>query len=125
MAEGWARALHPSRIEACSAGTQPGSVNPLAVKVMKEAGVDLSGHRSKHLGEFIGQPFDYVVTLCGDAHENCPFFPGAKKVVHVGFPDPAKATGAADEVLDEFRRVRDMIRGFVEGIPASLEATGQ
>ncbi len=125
IAEGWAKALHPGSIEAYSAGTQPSSVNPRAVEVMKEVGIALSGHRAKHLGEFIGQPFDFVVTLCGDAHEHCPFFPGAKKVVHVGFPDPAKATGSSEEMLNEFRRVRDLIRGFVERIPQSLEEAGQ
>lgn len=123
MAEGWARALHLGKIEAFSAGTQPSQVNPLAIQVMAEAGVDLASHRSKHLQEFLGQKFDYVVTLCGDARDNCPVFPGAARMVHVGFPDPARATGTPEEVLNEFRRVRDMIRDFVAGLPGSLAAT--
>ncbi|MDI6871925.1 MAG: arsenate reductase ArsC [Bacillota bacterium] len=120
MAEGWTRALHRGKIEAFSAGTQPAGINPLAVQVMREAGVDLSGHRSKHLSEFLGQPFDYVVTLCDDVHAACPVFPGARKTVHAGFPDPARAAGSPDEVLAEFRRVRDLIRDFVVRIPESL-----
>lgn len=120
MAEGWARSLHPGTIEAFSAGTQPGQVHPLAIRVMAEAGVDLTSHRSKHLREFLGQKFDYVVTLCDDARENCPVFPGAAHMVHVGFPDPARAAGTPEEVLNEFRRVRDMIRDFVAGLPGSL-----
>ncbi|MGE5507001.1 MAG: C-GCAxxG-C-C family (seleno)protein [Chitinophagales bacterium] len=121
MAEGWANALHNGRIEAFSAGTDPGEVNPLAVKVMAEAGVDISGHRSKHLGEFLGQPFDYVVTLCDSAQAACPVFPGAKQTVHAGFPDPAQATGKPDEIQAEFRRVRDQLKDFVAGLPRSLE----
>lgn len=122
MAEGWANSLQGGRIKAFSAGTNPGEVNPLAVKVMAEAGVDISGHRAKHLGEFLGQPFDYVVTLCDGAHAVCPVFPGAGKTVHVGFPDPAQAKGAPEEVLAEFRRVRDRLRDFVAGLPGSLES---
>ncbi|HHW13926.1 MAG TPA: arsenate reductase ArsC [Firmicutes bacterium] len=121
MAEGWARALRGGEIEAYSAGTAPSTVNPLAVEVMREAGVDLSQHRSKHLSEYLGEDFDYVVTLCGDAHETCPVFPGAKRMVHHGFPDPAKAAGGREEVLAEFRRVRDLIKEFVAGLPGSLE----
>jgi arsenate reductase len=120
MAEGWTNALHAGQIEAYSAGTNPSGVNPLAAKVMAEAGVDLSRHRAKPLNEFLGQPFDYVVTLCGDARENCPFIPGAARMVHVGFPDPARATGSPEEVLAEFRRIRDLIREFVAGLPEGL-----
>lgn len=121
MAEGWARVLHPGKIEAFSAGTRPSQVNPLAREVMQEAGVDLSVQRSKHLNEFLGQPFDCVITLCDDARETCPVFPGAKKRVHVGFPDPAAATGSAPEVLDQFRRVRDQIGDFVARLPEFLK----
>ncbi|MBE3576533.1 MAG: arsenate reductase ArsC [Limnochordales bacterium] len=120
MAEAWARMLHQGKIEAFSAGTEPGNVHPLAIQVMAEAGVDLASHRSKHLREFLGQQFDYVITLCGDARDRCPVFPGAARIVHVGFPDPARATGTPEEVLNEFRRVRDMIRDFVAGLPWSL-----
>jgi arsenate reductase len=121
MAEGWARALRPGDLEAFSAGTAPAGLNPLAVQVMGEADVDISGHRSKRLDEYLGQPFDYVVTLCGDARDTCPFFPGAAKAVHHGFPDPARASGTPEEILAEFRRVRDMIRSFVANMPGSLE----
>jgi arsenate reductase len=121
MAEGWARYLHPDTIEAFSAGTMPDEVNPLAIQVMGEVGVDLANHRSKHLKEYLDQSFDYVVTLSGDAHENCPVFPQGGHMVHVGFPDPAQATGSHEDVLAEFRRVRDMIRAFVEGLPATLQ----
>lgn len=120
MAEGWTRAVHRGRIEAYSAGTKPDAVNQIAILVMKEAGIDISAHRSKAVSEFYGQKFDYVVTLCGSAKEECPFFPGAGKMVHAGFPDPAAATGSKDEILSEFRRVRDLIRAFVEGLPESI-----
>lgn len=121
MAEAWANALHRGRIEAFSAGTEPSVVNPLAVKVMAEAGVDISSHRSKHLREFLGQPFDYVVTLCDSAQAACPVFPVAKQTVHAGFPDPAKADGTPAESEAAFRRVRDQLHDFVAGFPRSLE----
>lgn len=122
MAEGWARVLLPGKVEAFSAGSAPSEVNQLTAQVMLEAGVDISGQRSKHVNEFAGQAFDYVVTLCGDARDTCPFLPGAKNTVHVGFPDPARASGSANEILAEFRRVRNMIRQFVSGIPESLHS---
>lgn len=122
MAEGWARTLHPDTIDAYSAGTHPGQVNPLAIEVMREAGVDISGHRSKHLDAFLNEPFDCVVTLCGEAQEACPVFPGATRMVHVGFPDPARATGPRDRVLAAFRSVRDQIRDFVAGLPESVSS---
>ncbi|HNR33917.1 MAG TPA: arsenate reductase ArsC [Candidatus Hydrogenedentes bacterium] len=125
MAEGWAKHLKPGAIEAYSAGIETHGLNPLAVKVMAEAGVDISSHRSKHVNEVKDIPFDYVVTVCGHANENCPFFPGKTKVVHVGFDDPpALAKGAAteDDALNVYRRVRDEIRRFVESLPESLSA---
>ena len=125
MAEGWARHLKPGIIEAQSAGIETHGLNQLAVKVMAEAGVDISSHRSKHVDEVKDIQFDYVVTVCGHANENCPFFPGKTKVVHVGFDDPpALAKGAATEedALIIYRRVRDEIRQFVESLPASLPA---
>ncbi|MGE5553542.1 MAG: arsenate reductase ArsC [Betaproteobacteria bacterium] len=124
MAEGWVKALHGGRIEAFSAGTEPAGVNPLAVQVMREAGVDLSGHRSKHLSEFLGREFDCAITLCDDAHAACPVFPGARQTVHVGFPDPARAAGSPEEILAEFRRVRDLIRDFVARLPERLQEVG-
>jgi ACR3 family arsenite transporter len=125
MAEGWARALQKGRIEAHSAGTSPHGLNPLAVRAMAEAGVDISGHRSKRPEE-VGGRFDVVVTVCGHADESCPAFPGAR-IVHVGFDDPPRlAAGAAsdDEAMPHYRRVRDEIRAFVERLPQALEAPG-
>ncbi len=120
MAEGWARALKADSIEAWSAGIDPGEVNPMAVKVMKEAGVDISGQKSKHVESLMHIPFDVVITLCGDARDTCPIFPGDAKVVHRGFEDPAQAEGSEEEILSFFRRVRDEIRDFVETLPASV-----
>ena len=124
MAEGWARHLRGDVIDAHSAGVEPHGMNPLAVRVMKEAGVDISGHRSKHVDELRGVPFDYVVTVCGHANETCPVFPGKTKVVHVGFDDPpqlAKGAKTEAEALNHYRRVRDEIRAFVQTLPQSLE----
>lgn len=123
MAEGWARALKGDVIEAHSAGTRKSQVNPLAARVMGEAGVDLSTHWSKDTDDLQGVAFDYVVTVCGHANENCPLFPGRTKVVHVGFDDPPKlAEGAKseEEALGHYRRVRDEIRRFIETLPAAL-----
>jgi len=121
MAEGFARAMHSSRIEAHSAGTKPHGLNPLAVRAMHEAGVDISGHASK-TPDAIGITFDLVVTVCGHADEHCPHFPGAR-VVHVGFDDPPRlAAGAAsdDEAMPHYRRVRDEIRAFVATVERLL-----
>lgn len=123
MAEGWAEALKPDVIEAYSAGVDPHGLNPLAVKAMAEAGVDISGHRSKHLDELAGVPLNYVVTVCGHAHETCPVVPGTTKVVHVGFDDPpklAQGTRSEEEAMSHYRRVRDEIRSFVERLPEAL-----
>jgi len=124
MAEGWARHLKGDRIDAHSAGIETRGLNPRAVQVMAEAGVDISGHRSKHVSELREIEFDYVVTVCGHAHEHCPLFPGKARVVHVGFDDPPALAAAAtseEERLAHYRRVRDEIRAFVEGLPDSLE----
>ena len=123
MAEGWARALKGDVLEAYSAGIETHGLNPNAVKVMAEAGVDISGHVSKNVDTLLGVPFDYVVTVCGHANEHCPFFPGSAKVVHVGFDDPpalAKLVEGDEAKLDCYRRVRDEIRAFVETLPGSL-----
>lgn len=123
MAEGWARALKSDCVEAFSAGTQPQGLNPLAVRVMAEAGVDIAGHQSKSLESLAAQRFDYVVTVCDSAHESCPTAPGFGEIVHVGFDDPPRlARGAAtdDEAMPHYRRVRDEIRAFVAGLPQSL-----
>ncbi len=117
MAEGWLNALYPQRIEAFSGGSQPsGFVHPRAVEAMAEVGIDISGGRSKSLSEFLDQRFDYVLTVCDSAAEACPVFPGPAQRVHHDFTDPAKATGADDEVMAVFRRVRDEIKVWLEGI---------
>ena len=124
MAEGWARHLKSDVVEAYSAGIEPHGLDPLAIKVMAEAGVDISTHRSKHVDGLKDVTFDYVVTVCGNANEHCPFFPGRTKVVHVGFDDPPKLAADARteaEALAHYRRVRDEIRDFVETLPESLE----
>jgi arsenate reductase len=124
MAEGWARALKGDAVEAYSAGIETHGLNPNAVKVMAEAGVDISGHTSKNVDTLLDVPFDYVVTVCGHANENCPLFPGAAKVVHVGFNDPpalARQVEGDEEKLNCYRRVRDEIRAFVEKLPGALE----
>ena len=126
MAEGWARALHGDRLEPYSAGTAPGRVDPRAIQVMREAGVDISGHRSEHLREFIGFDFDAVVTVCDRANESCPVFPGKVHRLHVGFDDPPRLAAAAateDEALSHYRRVRDEIRAFIAKLPDTLDAT--
>ena len=124
MAEGWARALKGEAVEAYSAGIQKHAMNPHAVKVMKEAGVDISRHFSKTPAELGPVEFDYVVTVCGHADENCPVFPGRTQVVHVGFDDPPKLTKHlpdGEEKLAVYRRVRNEIRKYVETLPESLE----
>lgn len=123
MAEGWARHLKSDHVEPYSAGIEAHGLNPRAVHVMAEAGVDISGYRSKLVQEFENTDFDYVVTVCGHANENCPIFPGPTHVIHIGFDDPPKlASGAQTEedALTPYRRVRDEIRGFVETLPESL-----
>ncbi len=128
MAEGWARRLRNDDIEAVSAGTETHGLNPNAVKVMAEAGVDISGARSKNVREFLDTAFDYVVTVCDNARENCPIFPGAGKIVHVGFDDPpalAETVEGDEEKLDIYRRVRDEIREYVEQLKGPDNAEGQ
>lgn len=123
MAEGWARHLKDEAIEAYSAGIETHGLNPNAVKAMFEAGVDISGQRSKRVDELTDIEFDYVVTVCAHAHESCPIFPGRAKVVHVGFDDPprlAREAKTEEEALSHYRRVRDQIRQFVESLPESL-----
>lgn len=119
MAEGLLRRLGEDRFEVFSAGTEPSSVNPLAVAAMREIGIDISDHRSKSVDEFLGEEFDYVITVCDRANSNCPVFPGRAERIHWSFDDPAQATGDESERLAVFRRVRDEIEGrlraFVEG----------
>ena len=121
MAEGWAKHLKDKEIEAYSAGIEKHGLNPLAVEVMAEAGVDISGQESKTIDELPVKTFDWVVTLCGHAHETCPFFPG--KTVHRGFDDPpklAKSMGPGEDKLSPYRRVCEDIRQFVESLPQTL-----
>ena len=124
MAEGWARQLKEDTIEPFSAGIEKHGLDPLAVKVMAEAGIDISAHESKTVRELPGKAFDYVVTVCGHAHESCPRFPGKARVVHKGFDDPpllARNAKSEEEALAHYRRVRDEIRAFVETLPRALE----
>ncbi len=123
MAEGWARALHAGAIEAHSAGTEPQGLNPLAVRAMAEAGVDISRHASKHVDSLAEVPFDAVVTVCDAAGEACPRFPGATRVVHMPFDDPPRLARDArtdDEAMPHYRRVRDEIRRSIETLPRTL-----
>ena len=124
MAEGWTRHLKGNIIEAYSAGIETHGLNQNAVKVMAEAGVDISGHKSKHIDVFKDAKLDVVVTVCGHAHETCPFFPGNAKVIHVGFDDPpamakelAKQGASEEEQLNCYRIVRDEIKALVETLP--------
>jgi arsenate reductase len=117
MAEGLLRARDGARFAVSSAGTHPRSVHPLAIEVMREIGIDISeaaGYHAKSLDEFVGQPFDLVVTVCDEAAEECPFFPGARRQAHWGFPDPSAATGTEAERLAVFRTVRDAIAARIE-----------
>lgn len=121
MAEGWARHLKGEKIEPYSAGIERHGLNPLAVRVMAEAGVDISAQQSKLIDELPSTPFDYVVTLCDHAHESCPYFPG--RIIHRGFPDPphlAKDASSEEAILQAYRSVRDIIRDFIETLPDSL-----
>ena len=123
MAEGWARHLKGDVMEASSAGTEPGRVDPRAIRAMAEAGVDISGQRSKSVTELGDREFDYVITLCDDAQQSCPFFPAKTAVVHHGFDDPprlALGAGSEDEAMFHYRRVRDEIKAYVETLPESL-----
>ena len=125
MAEGWARHFHGATIEAWSAGIEAHGMNPNAVKVMQEAGVDITGQSSKLASSLQDVPLDLVITVCGHADENCPAFPGKARVVHVGFDDPpklAKAAANEDEALGHYRRVRDEIQEFISTrLPKLLE----
>ncbi|MBN2288837.1 MAG: arsenate reductase ArsC [Candidatus Glassbacteria bacterium] len=124
MAEGWARELKGDLVEPYSAGLEARGLDPRAVKTMAEAGVDISAQRSKLVDELESIDFDYVVTVCGHAHEHCPLFPGRTRVVHAGFEDPpalAQHAAGEEEALEHYRRVRDQIRDFIQGLPGSLD----
>jgi len=122
MAEGWAKALKGDKYNFWSAGIETHGLNPNALKVMAEAGVDISGHTSDNVND-LGVEFDVVFTVCGHADENCPVFIGAPKLIHVGFDDPpklAKTAATEEEALGHYRRVRDEIRSFIERIEEYL-----
>jgi arsenate reductase len=110
MAEGLINHDFPGQVQAFSAGVRATQVNPRAIQVMHELGIDISGQRSKSMAEFQDQEFDLAITLCDSAQKQCPLFPGAKRLLHMGFPDPAQAAGSEEEILQEFRRVRDALR---------------
>ena len=114
MAEGVLRNLGEDRFEVHSAGTGATRVRPLAVRAMDETGIDISGQESKTLERYLGEPFDYVITVCDEANEACPFFPGAKNRLHWSLGDPSRATGSDEERLEVFREVRDEIRERIE-----------
>jgi arsenate reductase (thioredoxin) len=113
MAEGLLRDLKRDRYEAYSAGTEPGTIHPYAVRVMAEIGMDISLHRSKNVDEFVGLPIDMVITVCDHAKESCPIFPGGVQKIHQSFEDPSALTGPEEAILDGFRRIRDKIRAWI------------
>lgn len=128
MAEGWARLLKSEVFEAYSAGVETHGLNPMAVKVMNEVGVDISDHRSKLLDEFELAQLDCIITVCGHAQENCPLVPAGCLVVHRGFDDPPKLAAHLSEEEDKiscYRKVRDQIREYVESLPDSLPEKGE
>lgn len=113
MAEGWLRHLGGDRFHVASAGTVKTGVRPLAIRAMAEVGIDISGHESKTLERFLAEPWDAVITVCDDANEACPRFPGGKRRLHWSFPDPSRASGTDAEQLAVYRRVRDAIRARI------------
>lgn len=119
MAEGLLRHDAGDRFDVESAGTRPSKVRPEAIAVMKELGIDISGHRSKSVDEFSNHQFDYVLTVCDNAKESCPIFPGHANRLHRSFPDPAAIDGPEEERLSAFRAVRDQIRGYLAKFPSS------
>jgi arsenate reductase len=126
IAEGFLRAAAGELVNVQSAGSNPtGQVHPLAIKVMAEVGIDISGHRSKHLKEFLDQPVNTVITVCGNLDQGCPIFPGQLNRHHWPFFDPAKATGSEKEILACFRRVRDEMRRVFEVYAAGLRDAGK
>jgi len=123
MAEGLSKSLMSNCFESFSAGIETKGLNPFAVQVLKEIGIDISHYRSKHVDELKGIQFDYVITLCGHANENCPYFSGATRVIHMGFDDPpilAEQFDNDEDKLNCYRQIRDQIREYVLTIPKSL-----
>lgn len=120
MAEGLLRELAGDRFEVFSAGSKPSVVNPLAIRAMNERSIDISGQRSKHLSEYLQEPFDYVITVCDNAAESCPLFPGKATRIHWSFPDPAAVTGDLEIQMTSFRRVRDAIEAQLKDWTATF-----
>lgn len=118
MAHGWLSHLGGERVRVWSAGTQPRGVHPMAIRVMAEVGIDISGHTSDHVDVYVGEPFNLVVTVCDSARESCPVFPGAARLLHRGFEDPDRPGAADDELLPVFRRIRDEIGEFSRSLLA-------
>lgn len=113
MAEGFVNSLLSAKFKAYSAGTEPREVNPYAIKVMKEVGIDISKQRAKSIYEFKGEKFDFAVTVCDHAKETCPFFPGAREYIHKGFEDPSSFEGTKEEKIKKFREIRDEIKDWI------------
>jgi arsenate reductase len=120
MAEGLLRAIAGERAEVYSAGSKPSQVNPYAIRAMQRRGIDISGQRSKHLSEYLDQPFDFVITVCDQAAETCPIFPGRAQRIHWSFPDPAAAQGSDADILAAFERVRDDLEAKLSAWVAAL-----
>lgn len=114
IAEGYLRHFASDKVEVVSAGIETHGVNPMAVAIMVEDGIDISAHTSNHIDEYRGIDFDYVITVCDHAQENCPYFPTSAERFHYNFPDPAKATGTPEEIKEVFRSVRDQIKAYAE-----------
>jgi len=112
MAEGYLRHFANGKANVYSAGIETHGVNPKAVKVMAEDGIGISGHTSNNIDEYAGISFDYIITVCDNARKNCPYFPSGAQRFHQNFPDPAKASGSPEEIMNEFRKARDMIRDY-------------
>lgn len=116
MMEGWLRHFGGDSVDVKSAGVETHGVNPNAIKVMGEVGVDISSHTSDHLDTYMEEEFDLVITVCDNARERCPYFPSSAEKIHHNFTDPAKAEGTEDEIMSSFREVRDQIRDFAENV---------
>lgn len=116
MMEGWIRHYGGESVDVKSAGVETHGVNPKAIKVMGEADVDISGHTSNHIDEYLSEDFDLVITVCDHAKERCPVFPSTAEKLHHNFPDPAKAEGTEEEILDQFRDVRDQIKDYAKDL---------
>jgi arsenate reductase len=112
IAEGYLQHFAGDKAQIYSAGVEVHGVNPKAVKIMADDGIDISHHTSNHVDEYMDIPFDYIITVCDNAKENCPYFPSTAQRFHQNFPDPAKAVGTEQEVMEEFKRVRNMIKTY-------------